>query len=1177
MIPSPHTHCESFLTASTVESLVTKAKALDRKYFSYTDYGHMASAMKVYKAAKKADLKPILGMEIYFKDITGTKADRCKYFTTTIYAEDQKAFQELGRMASRTDMPTIKLHDEIHSLWSWDDLKNIATFNTNLVLGGPHCMVGKLLLAEEPEAGIGAFETLKSIFRERLRVAMLCEPWAKKWSQVVEVKYTDKSKDVLSTGDLITTNRARRIRPMDLVERKGHETVEAKYVGGMYYNVDKQIDTVTLHEGFLPLPCDVTLTVNQFLYKLAKESDTPILATDYAFYADRDDKKVQDMILEGKTRLHSKLEMKSQDDIVRYLAKYLSLGRDGIIEILENNEKWAHLFDNFELKYDWRLADYGKDTLKQTMEIVKNNGRMKWSDPIWTARLKEELDVIAKNPKMDMTSYFLPIHDVMEHYKQNGRLTGPGRGSAAGSLLSYLMGITQVDPFKYDLSFTRFYSLDRIMSNRLADIDSDLESRDLLVGEDGKSGYLYSRWKDCVAQISTRATIRLKSAIKDTNRYLNGSVEPEIELLTEGLPPAPQGVSDQDFLFGFEDDDGNHQLGLIDQSSDLRNYIKNRPKEWEIVSKSLGITRAYSKHACAFIIADKPITDIIPTKEGYITQYEAKDVEAAGLVKLDFLVVSQLKDIRIALDLIARKNGKKENTGYFTHKDKETFIWDLPEDIDVFQSIWDGATETCFQISTASMTPFVIDILPKSIEDLGIISALDRPGPLDFIDPKTGRNMAQEYVYRRNGNSYEDISALNDLIPETYSVLVYQEQITKIAKELAGFSGLEAEQLREAIGKKQAANVAKMRPRFLAGAVGSGKVTQAEAEEIWERIATAGRYSFNKSHAISYAYITYACMFLKYHYPLEWWAAILTNAKETEISGEFWRYVKDLVLPPDINLSGDTMVIDYENEKLRSKLGVIRGLGEKLTTPLLEGRPYKDIQDFANKEVAGPSLAHKLIHVGVLDSLFPAKMSLIEKLKMYEDCVQKHVYAEKLRLSKETGKLVRMLKPNEGKIPEHYLNLHPMKDAAMKKAVLPSMPLDLHSLGKRYSKILAPYSAIPMVTNSRGYKTPLVDGLTLKRLIDLPGERVTEDKYVAATCFVVEAKEFSYSKGSKRALKLILDSDNMVFESVLWPEYESGDLVYPNELTKGAICTFFIRKRAGKKDINIQNVIVETC
>lgn len=1252
---SPHTHVESPLTGSTIPVMVARAKEMGRTHFAYTDQGHLSSALKVYSACnpskdKKAiekfpylknALKFIPGIEIYFKDskcdiISGTKADRCKYFTATVYAENQAVYQELCKMVSRTDMPTIPVRGETQQLWSWANLQELVGLKVNIVLSGVHCMVAKPMLAGEPKAGQAVLDKLITMFgADGIRVALLCEPWTKKWANVIKINYLDGTSDSLLASDLVTTDCARNIKAMDLVERHHHKRILSKSVARMHYTVEKDIDKVSLHKGFLPLPGgDASLKANKFLMALAQKSGLDVLVSDYAYYANKEDKIVQTMRLEGNDKLQPNLHMKTTQEIDDYLISVMGLNHFDVDKFTVNNDRWAALFDKLELKYDWRLAKIEGNALNLAMDIIRKQGRMQWNNPMWVDRLKYELNVIAKNPVKDLTPYFLPIVDVLNHYIENGELPGPGRGSAGGSLFCYLLGITAIDPFEYDLPFDRFFSMERILLRKLPDIDVDLEGRELLVGPDDKSGYLYGRYGDKAAQISTRTTIRLKSAIKATNRYFNGKVEKEIETFTEGLPAPPQGVSDLNFVFGYEDDEGTHIPGLIEQSDSLRDYVATRPQEWEIVSKAMGLTSAFSRHACAIVLSDIPIKDIIPTKEGTITQYEAKECEAAGLIKYDFLTIEQLKDIRVCMDLINKKNGKyraksqptdevgwwhpesdcgvcsacekpeensqvelvdRQNTqdymvcdtcktpfkdvrtgyrvGYFDHKNTKTDIWKLPSDLSVFQSVWDGDTETIFQINSRSMIPVVMQIKPKSIMDLSNILALVRPGPLDFIDVKTGRNMVEEYICRLQGTSEPDIPELFEILPESFGIIIYQEQLGKIAKNLAGFSNSEAEILRENMAKKRMVELAKMKPQFMEGA--TKNVPHEIAETIWERMVTFGRYGFSVIHAAEYALITYASMFLKYHYNLEWWAAVLTNAKEKEITGKFWPHVKDKVLPPDINLSGDSMVVDYTNGKIRSKLGIIRGIGDKTIEPIVSGRPYADIQDFVNKGVAGQSLINKLIHVGVLDSLFPSKLKLYDKLKMFADAEQIRSFNEKVAKAKSLGKKMRALQPKEGVVPEEYLNIEPLRDAALRKATLPSIAIDLYDLGKKYSKILKK-PGVPIVISNRGYDTMLIDGERLRRLDEMSGDQIEKDIYIAATCFVIDSKEFAYGKKEKKkALKLTLDADGYVSEKVLWPDYDSGQLNYPKPL-RGAIATFFFRKKTGRKDMSIMHISLET-
>lgn len=1188
---SPHAHVESYLTGSTLANMIDKAKELGRDYFAYTDNGHISSLMKAYNLCKpskekdakeyqKRGLQLIPGIEIYFKDsncpfVVGTEVDRCKYFTATLYCKDQDAFQALAKLISSTSMPTIDIYEEKHQVWCWKDLEFMSQFNVSFVAGGIHCMVGKPMLAGRPDVSMKIFQKLKDVFKTNFWVCIITEPWAKKWSSVVEITYEDGTKQSVLASDMVSTDKARKIKVLDLIEKKHHKVIKSIYSGLTFNEVNKPFRGVKLHKGFLPLPGgDPMLKINKLLAALAhRDVETCVLASDYAYYATKEDKVVQTMILEGTNKLYPNLYMKDFQEIGEYLVDTMKMDTLSASCILQNNRGWAKEFEGFKLKYKWRLADVGPDPIGQINEIIKKVGRMR-DEPIWNARLEEEMNVIARNGVMDLSPYFLPICGVLGHYRDNGILTGPLRGSCGGSLLCYLMGITHVDPFEYDLPFNRFFSMDRVTSGKLPDIDSDLSSRTLLVGEDGKSGYIYGKYGNKCSQISTRNTVRLKTAIKDTNRFIHGKVEEEIEIFTKSLPPPQQGVSDQKMIFGYEDEEKGHVPGIIDTSKDFRKYIANRPDEWNIVEKALGITRSYGVHPAAFILCDEPIENIVPLKDGTIAQYEMKEVEAAGLIKYDFLVVKQLEDIEACLNLINKKNRESNTIGNFRHGSENVFIWNLPKVPDVFKSVWGGATETIFQINTKSMTPFVQEILPGSIDDLGVILALVRPGPLDFIDEKTGRSMAEEYCLRRKGQSEVDIPILGELIPETFGIFVYQEALTKIAKELGGFPGDEAEKLRENMGKKKMSELVKMKPKFIEGA--STKVSPEVADEIWERMVTFGRYGFNKSHSIGYALITYACMFLKHFYPMEWWASVLSNATEKEITTTFWPFVKDVVLPPDINLSGDMMVVDYGNQKLRAKLGVIKGMGAATIDPVVAGRPYVDIQDYVNKEVAGDSISHKLIHIGVLDSLFPNKITLAEKLKLYEDAVQNKTYADKVQKAKEEGKKLRSLAPKASKIPEGYLNLHPMKDAAMKKSVLPTMPINIFELGKQFSKVVDMSARTPVAVDFNGHRNPLVGGNYLERLDQMDGNGYEKDIYVAATAFVLKVEEFNFSNNTKKALKVFIDADGYISEKVMWPNYDSGQLEYPMELKKDVIATFFFKKRVGKKDMSIVSVVVES-
>jgi DNA polymerase-3 subunit alpha len=922
------------------------------------------------------------------------------------------------------------------------------------------------------------------------------------------------------------------------------------------------------HSGFLPFPeGDIQLKANKFLYALAKRHGIKVLYSDYAFYATPEDKAVQDVRLsQDDIKEHTKRHMQTSDEAVAKMRK-MGLSEADISAIFEENNAWAKRFDNFSLSFEYRLpkVEGDKSPIQLCMDIIKNTGRLP-NDPVYVERLRYEMSVLANNGKIDLIPYFLPIRDVLDFYDRSGRLTGPARGSAGGSLFMYLMGITHVDPIRYKLSFERFLSLDRILNGDMPDVDVDLVDREPLVGADGRSGYLFSRWGDKAAQISTRIQLRLKSAIRDVNRYLNGgTVDPEIEKLSKALPPPPQGVSDKDFVFGFEDSDGNHIAGLIEVNPDLQRYAAERPKEWDLVQRCLGISRQNSKHASAFVIADIPISEVVPVFMGNITQYEAKSVEKCKLIKYDFLVVNQLKDIEGCINRINKKNGTTLKTGHFTHKGKELYIWDLPEEEEVFRSIWNGDTETLFQINTQSMIPFVMKIKPRSVADLAIILALVRPGPLDFVDPDTGLTMAEEYIERREGRGTIKIPELAELLPETYGVLVYQESVSLVAKEIGKMRPSDAEELRRVFSKKQKAKALAMKPLFMEGAIKT--VGKEKAEMIWSQMETSSRYSFNLSHATGYSMITYACMYLRYHYPMEWWASVLTNADEGEISTTLFKHVRDKVIPPDINLSSNEMEIDYERNKIRAKLTVMKGLGETVAEPIIKNAPYSDIKDFIRKKVAGPSLTQRLIHVGVMDSLFPKDSTLLEKLQAYEDAVLQVAYEDKIAAGKKAKP------PAKGKVDPQYLSMSPLQDFIAKKMILPTLPMNLSSIVSRFASIMNEGTLDrPMFSDDKGRAHHMLTGdqfFEVERRAPF-----SKPMYFCVPAYIIDMKEFSFSQNEKKALKMTVDIDGRISERVMWPAWGENVVSYPKELKRYSVVLLFMGLKEDRTDCKIFSIKV---
>ena len=1170
---STHTHIETPFTASTIDSFIERSKVLGRGAVVHTDIGTMSEALRVYKTVSKAGLTYIPGLEMYVKDDScpSNKAfPSASYFTITAYAEDQESFHALIKVASSKKSNYQDLNENDFPIFGWDSLEYLSKFKTSFVLCGPHSLLVKPALAGKQGTYIPeTINRLKDLGRP-FYIGLMAGKESAVWSEQIKLTVFNPEKEkkgevYLNPRDKVETlvfasgEKAKKVATMAADLTNGRHSKLLSFVkNGVKFNSGVEIIAAVREERFKPLSRDFVKDANKLGVYISKKFGIPLVSSDYAFMSEKEDKPVQDVKV-VELRKQTAFYMLSEDEYTQSLSNQGVLLED-IRSAIKNTKEWSLKFHGFKLKYDIRVPgiEAGTTPAKKMMGIIKEQGRMPWGNKVYEERLKRELQVLAMNPVKDLLPYFFPIIDLQQEEMDNGILTGPGRGSGAGSLLNYLTGITQVDPIKEELSFERFINEDRIAAGDWPDIDGDRGDRSFLAKR------LEEKYGNRSAQISTRSMMRLKSSILDVNRYLNGSVEKEIETFSKNLPSAPQGVSDQQFVFGYEDSDGNHHAGLIEYDESLQDYVAKRPEEWEIVRRCLGVTRNISVHASAFLIADIPIEEFVPMVPGTrVTQYEAKGASAAGGIKYDFLVVSNLLDIQKCLQLINKKNGEKNKTGYFSHDGKKQFIWDLPREMEVFKSIWDGNTAGLFQINTASMAPAVKKIKPKTMLGLSDILALIRPGTMDAIDPVTGRSMTEEYIERLYNRSKCNIPELEALIPETFGVIVYQEQASLIARELAGMDPVTAEKMRRALSKKLKVEVDGFKPMFIEGAL--KKVSETTAHNIWDQIETGSRYSFNKSHSISYAYITYATMFLRHHYPLEFWTAVLSNADKKEIKEVYYKHTRHLLAPPDINKSTDDMIIDYETQTIRSKLTVIKGLSENSVKELMAKRPYLDVTDLVKKETVKPALARKLIVVGVMDSLFEKNKTLIQKLQEYEDALELHKYHQKIALGKKP-------KLKAASVDPEFLSMSPLDEFKLKKEILPTMDLRVSDIVFDISPKIKRGPAGKYLFESPKKDHPVLDGEGAEKLNN---SEIT-NPYGVMFCVpasILSMKEFTYQNGEKRALKLILDSDGYNREAVLWPDYGTGKLSYP-DIEEGDVAIFLMKKKEGR-DPNIVEIFVD--
>jgi len=1206
---SPCNHPESYLSGSTVESMIDRSKELGCPYFAVTDHGTLASIIRAYIYCKEEGVKLIPGIELFFKDsdcdlARNTESEKIKYFKIIVHFKDQAAYQYVVKMISDQSKRKITIGENEHKIFNWNDLREISKYNVTITTSNVECMVSKHLLVGRADVGVAYYKRLKEIFgSDRFYPSILPFRHDRFWKTFVKTRLNNKIVN-LPAYDRVETNIKGKNRPrvIDLTySRETNVKLTHLYVNKIKHKIKDDcqdiLSTQVINDFDMIPGGDVQIKANRFILALARQSGdyNKILINNYSYYATADDKVVQDMKLGEEKRIFQTQYVRSTEESRDYIKEELKLDNESINKFIENSYAWASNFDNFVLKYDYKLP-YFEEPEKKLIQIIKDVGRMRWDDPIYVKQFKEEFDLLTKNGKINLIPYFLPIEDIYRFYKENGYLVGPGRGSSSGFLISYLIGITHVNPIEYELHSSRFLTLDRVQTNKLPDIDFDMEDRIPLVGRDGNGGYLFNKYGNKAAQISTRTLLRIKSAILDANRFVNGGkLEKEISDLSKSLPTTPQGVNDNEYIFGYNDNDGNYVQGLIDKSDDLRGYSEARPKEWDIVKRALSLSRQVGRHACAFIISNRPIEEDVPIMEiggvKRVTQFEHKYCEFAGLVKYDFLVVDALKDIRVCMDHINKKNGDNIETGYFKHNGEKVFIWHLPQNKEVYDMLGNGETETVFQLNTTSATPFVKEIKPQSIMDCAIITSLVRPGPLGFKDEVTGRNMAEEYVERRYGRSGSEIPILEKLIPETHGTFVYQEDLVRIVKELANMSIIDAENVREFMGKKKMKLLESLKPKFIDGAI--KKVDLETAEKIWSMMITFGGYGFNKSHAVAYSITSYACAFLKYYYPLEWWASILTNKDDKEINEVLYKYVKDMVLPPDVNLSNEEITIDYDNKKLRNKLSTISGLGKNTADKIISNRPYSSVYNFVKKKPCGESLSKKLVHVGILDSLFDKNDTLLTKMQKYEDASELVAYENKVgQYKKDAGELakseadasklnrkIKSLKnliekgPIKGSVDNIYIALHPVTDYLLKKQIFPTMNLDLHKILTNHSKtMIFPRNGNYSIMDERGRENKLVSGEYLQTV---DSSDVDGYDYFVTAGYVVNMEEFTYHGGAKKALKLIIDSSGYISEKVVWSDRETNELVYPKNLKKGSIAYFFYYKKEGKPYTNINNIIVE--
>ncbi|NOZ25609.1 MAG: DNA polymerase III subunit alpha, partial [Nitrospirae bacterium] len=694
--------------------------------------------------------------------------------------------------------------------------------------------------------------------------------------------------------------------------------------------------------------------VNRRLIELSRELHIGLAATNDCHYLRKEDSRAHDILLciqTGKTinareRMRfetDQLYFKSPDEMKRAFSE--------IPEAVLNTRAIAERC-NLEFKLDTfllpRFEVEGGDSPEGYLERLSREGlkrKVGEAPPeTYSKRLDYELETIKK---MGFASYFLIVWDFINFARNRGIPVGPGRGSAAGSLVAYCLDITEIDPIRYNLLFERFLNPDRIS---MPDIDVDFckDRRPEVIN------YVAEKYgSEHVAQIITFGSMAARAVIRDVGRALDIPYA-EVDRIAKLIPGGPNVTID----------------AAMATEPKLKEACKAKPEIRELIeiAKRLeGLSRHASTHAAGVVISPSPLTDYTPlykspSDESVTTQFDMKSIEAIGLLKFDFLGLKTLTVI-------------EETLKYLQGTDKAFDIKSIPfDDRKTYELLSAGHTTGVFQLESSGMKEILVKMQPSRFEDLIALVALYRPGPI-------GSGMIDDFISRKKGltkTEYE-LPQLREILDETYGVILYQEQVMRIANKLAGFTMGQADVLRKAMGKKDRDKMEKLLEEFVRGATENG-IEEAKARRIFDLMAFFAEYGFNKSHSAAYAYLSYQTAYLKAHFPVEFMAANLSQEDSTD---KIVRLINECramgieILPPDINLSESRFTV--VGNSIRFGLDAVKGVGEAAVEQILEARrdgPFESIEDLVRRVTTrkvNRKVMESLVKAGALDSLVSAE------------------------------------------------------------------------------------------------------------------------------------------------------------------------------------------------------------
>lgn len=980
-----HNHCHYSLLdgLQKVPQMLDRAKELGMSAIAMTDHGTLSGAIEFYNEAKKRDIKPIIGLEAYVSprgmhEKTG-KIDANPYHLILL-AKNHQGYQNLMRLSTKAHLEGFYYKPRV-------DRKLLAELHEGIIA----------------LSGCASGEVGRHILNGAMKEARETVEWYR---------------DTFGEGNYY-------------LELQDHEEWEPQ------------------------------VRINKGLIELSKETGVPLVVTADSHYTCRDDREAHEVLLcvqTGKTigdtdrmEMDMALFVSSPEEVMSRWS-HLPEAVSNSIKIAEQCDVELELdkilIPTFptpdgktekqylhELCWQGMMWRYG-DIPKEDMHLMTEAQARKELDEMLVKRMDFELEVIGK---MGYEGYFLIVADFINWGKNQGIIFGPGRGSAAGSIVAFALNVTDLDPIKYDLLFERFLNPDRIS---MPDIDIDIQ--DTRRGE--VIDYVTEKYgQDRVAQIITFGTMAARNAVRDTGRALGMSYA-EVDAIAKKVPQPIQGrhiplaVS-----AGLKPGKGDTKA-----DPELVAEYTNNPRAKNLIDLAMkleGTIRSNGVHAAGVVIAPDEIVKFIPLqraqKGGICTQYSMNPVEQLGLLKMDFLGLSNLSIINNALRIIKKVYGKNIDISEIPLDDPKTY--------ELFSR---GDTTGVFQLESAGMKRYLRGLQPSKFDDIVAMVALYRPGPMQFIE---------DFIERKHGRREVkyDHPGMEAALGNTYGILVYQEQFMQISKDMCGFTGGQADTLRKAIGKKQRDTMAKMKTAFIDGMVEHSGVERAFAEKFWGQLEAFADYCFNKSHSACYALIAVWTAYLKANFPSAFMAALMTSNYDNidKISMEIaeCRRMGIKVLAPDVNESFLEFSVMPDTNDIRFGLSAIKNVGMGAIEAIVEareregGEKFADVQDFA-KRVSAQEVNRKvweaLIKSGAMDGFGERNQLLynLDTVTSYASKAQKNALSGQIDIFGSMGMedslpaLRLEIPPNQVSNRERlswekellglYLSSHPLDDYA---------------------------------------------------------------------------------------------------------------------------------------------------